>query len=117
METKTQTKQLENKTNKKQRKNTWKHINKNTTKDQTTNCDCDEGGGMAEGVDSPGEKVVGGGYCLECGGHTSVHGAHVPARAVQAADCEVSMESWEACGNGGVVRVSPSQPEVSRLEI
>ena len=94
---KTQIKQQENKANKIQQKNTWKHKNintsGNTTKDQTTNRDCDEGGGMAGGVDSPGEEVVGAGYCPKRGGHALARGAHVPAYVVQAADREVFMES------------------------
>ena len=44
-------------------------------------------------MDSPGEEVAGGGYCLEHGGHASTCGAHILARAVQVADHEVSMES------------------------
>jgi hypothetical protein len=51
-------------------------------------------------VDSLGKEVARRGCCSERGGHapmreihSQAHGAHVPARAVQVADHEVSMES------------------------
>ena len=89
METITQPKQQGNKANIKQQKNTRKHkienTNGKTTKNQTTDCHCVEGGGMAKWLDSPGEGVAGGGCCPECGGHApaceihaQAHGAHIP---------------------------------------
>jgi hypothetical protein len=74
--------------------NTQKHkYKRKTTKDQTTGRHCDEGGGTAGGLDSPGEEVAGEGCCSKREGHAPARGAHVLARAVQTTDHEVSLAS------------------------